>query len=94
MKVLLPLIKSYIKNSATIINDLKGMVVPDNTKVFTADAKSMYTNIDTTTGIALEREFLNTNADSIPPDFPSYLFLEILETVMRNNMFSFGDTFW
>jgi len=70
------------------------MVVPDNTKVFTADAKSMYTNIDTTTGIALEREFLNTNADSIPPDFPSYLFLEILETVMRNNIFSFSDTFW
>jgi len=94
MKELLPLIKSYVKNSTLIINKLKHMLIPDGAQVFTADAKSMYTNIDTTIGIQSVRGFLDTNKEKLSPDFPSYLFLEVLEAVMQNNMFSFGDTFW
>jgi hypothetical protein len=70
------------------------MIIPDEAKVFTANAKSIYTNIDTTAGITSIREFLYANNEDIPPDFPSYLFLEFLEIVMRNNIFSFGDMYW
>jgi len=94
IKELLPHVKSYVKNSTSIINELKHMVIPENAQVFTAGAKSMYTNIDTTTGIQSIREFLDTNKEIISPDFPSYLFLEVLEAVMQNNIFSFGNTFW
>jgi hypothetical protein len=54
----------------------------------------MYTNIDTTTGIDTFKDFLVTNTDKLPKDFPTSLFLHILEIVMRNNIFSFGDTYW
>jgi len=94
MKELLTHVKSYVKNSTSIINELKHMVIPDSAQVFTAKAKSMYTNIDTTLGIQSSREFLDTNKEKISPDFPSYLFLEVLKAVMQNNIFSFGNTFW
>ena len=52
MKDLLPLVKSYITNSFTLINELKQLQIPEGALLFTADAKSMYTNIDTTTGLS------------------------------------------
>jgi hypothetical protein len=62
--------------------------------VFTADARSMYTNIETNTGIDSIRNFLCINKENLPTNFPSYLLLNILEIVMRNNIFSFADTYW
>jgi hypothetical protein len=59
MKDLLPLVKSYTKNSTNIINALKNRVFPEGAKLCTADAKSMYTNIDTDTGINTIKDFLN-----------------------------------
>jgi len=94
MKDLLPLVKSYIKNSMTIINDLKELFIPDEALIFTADAKSMYTNIDTATGVAAIRDFILDNRDQIPADFPIDLFLQILTTVMENNIFTFAGTYW
>ncbi len=40
------------------------------------------------------RDFIQVNSDKIPQTFPGTLFLEILEIVMMNNIFSFGHTFW
>jgi hypothetical protein len=94
MKELLPLIKSYIKNSIEVINDLKNLHIPENALLFSADAISMYTNIDTASGLHSIHDFLTYNQDYIPTTFPKALFLEILETVMNNNIFSFSNTFW
>ncbi len=94
MKQLLPSVKSYVKNSFEIIEDLKRITLPDNALVFSADATSMYTNIDTETGIQAVRDFLNYNSEHIPEDFPTNMFLQVLELVMTNNIFSFGDTTW
>jgi hypothetical protein len=52
----------------------------------------MYTNIDTTTGLNTIKEFLTLN--KLPFNFPTQLFLQVLEAVMQNNIFSFGTTFW
>jgi hypothetical protein len=59
-----------------------------------ADAVSMYTNIDTTTGLAAVKAFIEYNSNSIPRDFPVELFLQVLECVMVNNIFTFTDTHW
>jgi hypothetical protein len=51
MKDLLHLTPSYIKNSTELIKDLRGLNLPRGAKLFTADATSMYTKIDMTTGL-------------------------------------------
>jgi len=94
MKELLPLIQSYTKNSADIIQDLKKLTLPENATLFSADAKSMYTNIDTSLGLDTLKNFLHENSTRIPTSFPTNLFLQIMELVMRNNIFSFQDTYW
>ena len=61
--------------------------MPKNALLFSADAKSMYTNIDTNLGISTIRDFLESNSDRIPRNFPINMFLNILETVMKNKHF-------
>jgi hypothetical protein len=51
MKQLLYLIPSYIKDSMALLQQLDSLELPPGAKLFTADTSSMYTNIDTTTGI-------------------------------------------
>jgi hypothetical protein len=94
MKTILPLIQSFLKDSYTLIEELKTFRIPETAKIFTADAQSMYTNIDTTTGLATMRDFLNHNKENLPTDFPCTLFLQVLEIVMKNNIFSFAETYW
>jgi len=94
MKELLPLVRSYTKNSTSVIEDLKNLNIPKEARLFAADAKSMYTNIDTDLGLATLRDFLTYNNTHLPPDFPTDFFLNIMEIVMKNNIFSFMDTYW
>ena len=94
MKELLPLIKSYIHNSFQVIEDFKALEIPENALLFSADAVSMYTNINTDAGIASIKEFLEINRNKISQYFPHSLFLQVLELVMRNNIFAFADTYW
>jgi hypothetical protein len=94
MKDLLPLVKSYIRNSFEVINDLKHLTLPKEAKLFSADAKSMYTNIDTPTGLASIRALIIENIETLPENFPTELFLEVLKIVMENNIFCFADSHW
>jgi hypothetical protein len=94
MKELVHLVDSFLKDSTTFIQEIKKLSLPNNALLFTADAKSMYTNIDANIGITSIRNFLITNKDKISTDFPTDLFLEILEIIMKNNIFSFANTYW
>jgi len=94
MKQLLPLIPSYIKDSRDLLKEIQTLHIPSDAKIFTADASAMYTNIDTDTGIKAFHDLFDRYAEEIPADFPQGLFLHVLEIVMNNNVFSFGDTFW
>jgi hypothetical protein len=94
MKDLLSFIPSYIKNSTELIKDLKKLQLPPGAKVLTSDATSMYTNLDSNTGIQALRDLPTTQALHISPTFPTDFFLLILEIVMNHNIFQFGDTFW
>lgn len=68
-----------------------------NATLFTMDAVSMYTNIDTDHALAKIGEFMRSqnivnllNAKGIKAN----VLLEALTIIMRNNVFKFGDTFW
>jgi hypothetical protein len=94
MKDFLPLACSFLKDSYTLYKELKHLQLPETARIFTADAKSIYTNIDTTTGLVTIKDFLDANKEKLPTNFPRTLFLQVLEIVMRNNIFSFADTYW
>ena len=65
-------------------------------KLFTADATSMYTNIDTEHGLEVLLCWLNKLKEEkkIVADYPMELIVELTALVMRNNHFGFGDTNW
>lgn len=95
MKDLLPLVQSYIKSSASLIQDLKSLQIPQGALLFTADATSMNTNIDTTaTGILAIRNFIEKKLHYLPQNFPTELFLNILSILMKNNIFTLAGTYW
>jgi hypothetical protein len=54
----------------------------------------MYTNIDTTLGLDTMKELLSANSTNISPTFPTHLFVQVMEVVMRNNIFAYQDTYW
>jgi hypothetical protein len=74
------------------MEELKNLPILGNALLFSADAKSMYTNIDTAVGIQAFRDFFVAQEEQIPSSFPINLFLKVLELVMSNNIFSFGNT--
>jgi len=94
MKALIPLVQSYIQNSISVADDLKSLEIPDGALLFSADATSMYTNIDTKTGVDAIRDFITINIRHLPQDFPTELFLQILKIVMDSNIFTFAGTYW
>jgi hypothetical protein len=94
MKELIHLVPSYLKDSNSFIQEVKELQLPDNALLFTADAQLMYTNIDADRGISSIKHFLISNRDRIFTNFPSNLFLEILEIVVKNNIFSLANTYW
>jgi len=94
MKQLIPLVKSHIYNSNEVIQDLKNLDIPENALIFSADAKSMYTNIDTEIGVASIRDLILQNNETLQDNFPTELFLQVLKIVMNNNIFTFANTYW
>jgi len=94
LKELLPYIKSYIKESSTIIKELKELTIPNNALLFSADTTSMYTNIDTYLAVDSIKNLIMDNIDKLPHNFPTSIITEILTIVMNNSVFSFADTHW
>jgi hypothetical protein len=95
MKSLLHLSTTHLKDSNQVLDDLHSLgTLPPGTKIFTADAVSMYTNIHPGHGLDVFTMWFDTFSHEIPRDFPKELFLECLRLVMENNVFQFDNTFW
>jgi hypothetical protein len=95
LKKLLPLSPTYLQDSNQVLDELEALgPLPPDAKLFTADAVSMYTNIDTCHALMVFSHWFRDYSDEIPTDFPKELFLKILELVMTRNVFSFDDTYW
>ena len=68
--------------------------VPINAKLFTADAVSMYTNIDPIEGIATVNKYIRYFANELEHPIDRITIIKLLTLVMNNCVFKFGDTTW
>jgi hypothetical protein len=84
---------SYLKSSVELKQKLSSLTFEPNAHFFTADATSMYTNIDTDHAIAMIAGFLRTSPLCAMVSNKE-LILHALELIMRRNYFKFGDTYW
>jgi hypothetical protein len=74
---------SFVSSSVHLLEMLKEQPpLPPHARIFTCDARSMYTNIDTS-------HALETLADTLPPHV-----LEALTIIMKSNVFQFSDRFF
>jgi hypothetical protein len=95
MKSLIKFVPTYVQDSYQVLRELKDLdELPHNARLFTADAVSIYTNINTEHGIQVFHEWLMDLKDDLPSDFPTPLFLKVLEIVMSKNIFQFDDLFF
>ena len=67
--------------------------LPENARLVTADAISMYTNIDMNHGLKVLRSFLEElrSANDLPPNFDIDMIVEAAGLVMHWNIFEYGD---
>ena len=100
LKKLLPFVSTYIKDSRDFkirLNNFnsKGRL-PANAKLVTADAVSMYTNIDTEHGLKVLRLFLEElkSEGNLPTNFDIDMIVEAARLVMCWNLFEYGDSFF
>ena len=88
-------VPSYIKNSDELIEKLKGLGrLPLNARLFTADADSMYTNIDTPHAIEVISKWLDNLSPNLHQQFPLGAVKEAMKIVMTGNIFQFGDAYF
>ena len=84
---------SYLQSSFDLLHDFKTVNLPPNCRIFTADATSMYTNIDTDAAISAIHHYIVTNHAKFP-FLPVHPLTEALTLLMKHNIFQFGDTYW
>ena len=83
--------QSYFKSSFDLKQDLANLTIPPDSFLFTADAVSMYTNIPTSRALMFIGTYLRKERF---PGIPTEALMEALSLVMKNNIFTFGDTTW
>jgi hypothetical protein len=85
--------RSYIKSSEELKNLLCAFDLPPNAKFFTADARSMYTNIPTDECLDIIQNYLASHLDEFQ-HVDHHMLHRALRLVMKGNYFTFGDTYW
>ena len=94
-EMLQPLVKAqatYFKDSFALKKWLNSLTLPANSSLFTYDAVSMYTNIDTEDCIAALSDFLLSRIQTAKfTHYSPRALIEAIKIVMRNNRMRFGD---
>ena len=84
LQQLKPLLTCYIKNSSQLLNNLSNLgTLPPNARLFTADAVSMYTNIDTDNAIEVISNWLDSLGAQLPDKSPPNAVKEAMSLVMK-----------
>jgi len=103
LQQLKPFISTFIKDSDDFLTRLKLFLklkkfgrLPKHARLFTADAISMYTNIDTKHALEVLRKFLVELEEegNLPPDFDIDMIIQAATLIMQWNLFEYGDCFF
>jgi hypothetical protein len=89
-------VPSYVKDSQQVLDELKNLYIPPGSRLCAADANSMYNNIDTDHAITVITWWLRDldQRSLLPPGFPLEAVISAMTTIMRNNIFEFGDCYF
>jgi hypothetical protein len=86
-------LQPFISSSFDLKTDLASLTIDvSRARFFTADAVSMYTNIDTNHALEVISQYLRHSPQCL--DIDPEPIICALEIIMRNNLFKFGDTHW
>jgi hypothetical protein len=91
------LLPTYMKDSEQLQRSLSKAFpngLPPNARLFSVDAVSMYSNIDTAHGLDVIAQWLRLYKAELPENYPGDMLNAALKLVMSDNIFQFGDTFW
>jgi hypothetical protein len=95
LQQVLYLCPAYLKDSWHFLDRLKTQPpLPANSTIFTADAVSMYSNINTDHALDTVANWLDLHSNDIPSTFPREKVLKGLRIIMKSNVFTFGSRFW
>jgi hypothetical protein len=82
---------TYVKDSNRILQELKALTnLPPHSMLFTCDANSMYTNINSIHGPELISKWIEEFLEDLQETLPKDLLLKVLII----NVFQFEDTYW
>jgi len=89
-------VPTYVKDSQQVLDETNHLHLPPNAKLFTADANSMYNNIDTEHAIRAINLWLKDldSKSQLPNNFPLEAVIYAMETIMRNYVFKWGDMYF
>lgn len=93
LKKILRFLPYRIESSKELVEKLKLLNKLPPIQLFSADAVSMYTNIDTSHALRMIKIFLLSHPN-ITRGINVLALMEGLRIIMTNNIFKFGDTFW
>jgi hypothetical protein len=86
---------AYLRDTWQLLRDLRSLGrLPADTVVFTADAVSMYTNINTDHALEVFQLWFDLHSMELPPGYPVMKILDGLSLIMRGNVFSFGNRYF
>ena len=87
-------VPTKLKDSFEVLHDLQNLPnpLPHDTHIITADAVSMYTNINPAHACQILDQWLTLYKDELPPNFPSSFLVKSIEIIMTRNIFKFGHT--
>lgn len=84
-----------LRSSSILVDDLKKLNnLPPDAKLFTCDAVSMYTNIDTNHALEVIKAFLDSSPIPALVQVNVDALVDALKIIMIHNVFRFGDTYW
>ena len=82
---------TYFKDSFAFKKIIDALTIPPGARGFSADAVSMYTNINTNGALSVICPFLRDNEHKF--DYHAETLIKALEIVMQNNIIRFGDVY-
>jgi hypothetical protein len=82
---------AHLKDSWHFLNIVKDLKNLKGKKILTADAQSMYTNINTEHAVNIINLWFGLHENDLPPQFPRKAIITAIKKLMKSNVFTFGD---